>query len=205
MTPENLDIFLKSTVACEGHINWPYLDIKGLVTVGYGFLIDPFSLATSLHWTTDDGKELSDDEVWRQWRRVKERRELAHRGAYAAKAVSSLRLTDDELRRVFGARVELNEQYLAAHIFPAYGSYPADVQLAIMSMAWAMGAGGFHHFPKFCAAVKTLDWSVAAKECFLNARGNPGLVPRNWANRKLLLSAAEHDGDPDQTVVRGYP
>lgn len=54
-------------------------------------------------------------------------------------------------------------------------------------MAWACGAA--FHFPLLDAALRTRDFLGAALECRIDERGNPGVVPRNAANRTLLRNA----------------
>jgi hypothetical protein len=44
-------------------------------------------------------------------------------------------------------------------------------------------------------------FDLAATNCAMRTEGNPGLTPRNKANKKLFLSAA---ANPTSTVVLGY-
>jgi hypothetical protein len=89
-------------------------------------------------------------------------------------------------------------------VFHCFDEWPADVQLGIHSMAWAMGAGFMRKFPKFTDACKACDWKRAAVECRMNTVNNPGLVPRNVANKKLFLTAAQKSALPIR-IIRGYP
>ncbi len=84
-----------------------------------------------------------------------------------------------------------NENYLKRQEpFSAFDNWPADAQMALLSMAWAMGPAGPGNFPRFSAACENLDFNGAARECEMDATGNPGLVPRNLANKTLLSNAA---------------
>ena len=74
--------------------------------------------------------------------------------------------------------------------FQSFDTWPADAQLALLSMAWAMGPGGPGGFPHFRAGCQALDFKTAAAQCQMNAAGNPGLVPRNQANVTLFSNAA---------------
>ena len=48
-------------------------------------------------------------------------------------------------------------------------------------------------WPKFTAACNMGDWIAAAAECKMEEAGNPGLVPRNLANRQLFEYAVSHE------------
>jgi hypothetical protein len=64
-------------------------------------------------------------------------------------------------------------------------------------MAWAMGPG--FNFPMFQAACgkkddagnPAPDFRAAADQCHMDETGNPGLAPRNVANKQLFLNAAD--------------
>ena len=75
-----------------------------------------------------------------------------------------------------------------ARRFPDLPTWPASAQLAVLSLAWACGPG--FRFPKTEAAIRTQDWATAAEEGVINSVGNPGVIPRNKANRQLFLAAA---------------
>lgn len=196
-------MFPAFTIKFEGNIKWPYLDVKGLVTVGWGFLIDPFTLAHSLPWVIGStGEKPTMDQVWRDWKRVKQATNLAHQGAWAAQRYTTIRLTDDGMADTAAHRLRLNESYILQHWFPDFEQWPADAQAALMSMCWAMGADGFYHFPKFVAFARAQDWKGCALECFINARNNAGLVPRNWANRKLFTAATTTE---NPSLITGWP
>ena len=83
--------------------------------------------------------------------------------------------------------------------FASFQDWPADAQLGLLSMAWAMGPA--FKFPNFQAACARQDFQAAADQCHMADGNNPGLRPRNAANRQLFLSAAgasNGDVDPDE-------
>jgi hypothetical protein len=71
--------------------------------------------------------------------------------------------------------------------------------MALLSMAWGMGAGFAvgGKWPKFRAAVAAGDFDKAADNCRINETGNPGVRPRNDADQKLFHNAAVVRRNPD--------
>jgi hypothetical protein len=103
------------------------------------------------------------------------------------------------------AKLAANETYLRQR-YPAYDDWPADAQLGLLSMSWAMGPG--FKFPAFDAAVTDLDFARAATVCSINSTNNPGVVPRNAANKQLFGNAAAVGAwalDPDVLWYPGAP
>lgn len=184
-----LDVFPSFTANLEGKVPWMYADILGLVTVGLGCLIDPVSLALGLPWKRPDGSDASNGEVAAEWNRVKHDPTLPKRGHRAAQKVTTLRLTDEGIARLANDRLRRHEAWFVK-TWKDFASFPADAQLAIHSMGWAMGAGFTGKFPSFTRAVTVHDWATAARNCKMREAGNPGLVPRNKRNVSLLLAAA---------------
>ncbi len=81
-------------------------------------------------------------------------------------------------------------QQTLKNTFTAFETWPADGQLGLLSMAWAMGpafSGGWPHFTQACLA---RDWVGAAANCKMDEAGKPGLRPRNAANALLFRNAA---------------
>ncbi len=175
----------------EGLTTWMYLDVKGLVTTGMGNLIDPVQVALELTWRDANDQPASADAVGQEWHRIKQNLALAHQGAQAARAVATLHLAESEIDALIQRRLDQNAAILqASPAFDDFDAWPADAQLALLSMAWAMGPGFGPGFPQFSRACAALDFSAAAADCEMNATGNPGLVRRNAANRQAFLYAA---------------
>jgi hypothetical protein len=172
----------------EGYLPYMYLDVKGLVSTGMGNLIDPISLAEPLPWKKSDGSKASKEEIDAAWNTVKGRQDLKMSGGGAQAGLTNLHLDDDGIQQLIDQKLDLNDKILSSR-FPGYQSWPAYAQMAVNSMAWAMGAN--FKFPKFESAVNALvpDFKTAAIEGHMNADGNPGLVPRNTANAQLWENA----------------
>lgn len=193
--------FVEFTAPLEGCVRWMYLDVKGLVTVAIGNLIDPVQYAMVLPFVHRASRQpASRDEIAREWARVKHDGSLARLGHRAAYHATELELTDDGVSMLVARKLEQNDAHLRAR-FSEWEEWPACAQLAIHSLAWACGPG--FGYPLLCAALRSRDWLLAATEVGMSEEGNPGLRPRNRANATLLRNAAIVAGahlDPDTLV-----
>lgn len=176
--------------AFEGRVPGMYCDILGLITCGQGNLIDPISAAERLPWTLEDGSKADLAQVRADWHLLKSG--AAHfsklHWKYAL-AATKCRLTDAAVDALVEAKLEENAAFLQSHHFPAFASFPADAQLGILSMAWAVGPGFPTKFGNFKAAVLAGSWEGAEACCKIREEGNPGVVPRNAANRLCFRNA----------------
>lgn len=188
MQPVVRDKWQEFSTKFEGYLPYMYLDVKGLVTTGMGNLIDPISNAESLPWKKADGSSASKAEIDAAWNIVKGRTDLKMKGGGAFAGLTGLHLEDDGIQQVINSTLDRNDQTLSSR-FPGYASWPAPAQMALHSMAWAMGAN--FKFPKFEAAVNSLipDFKTAITESHMNDVGYPGLTPRNVANAQLFSDA----------------
>jgi len=186
--PSVAEVFYAWNAQYEGAVLWMYADIKNLITTGVGNLIDPVERALSLPWRREDGTAASEDEIRAAWHAVKDDPAAASKGHKYARGLTTLRLTEGDVAVLVDGMMHKNAASLTKR-WPAFPSWPADAQLAALSMAWAMGSG--FKFPTFSAAVEALDFVKASENCTINEAGNPGVVPRNKANRALLLAAAD--------------
>jgi hypothetical protein len=190
MFPAVLDAWRRFSEPLEGRVAGMYLDVRGLVTCAVGCLIEPVSAALELPWHRDsDGQRATPDEVRAAWLLLKARQEYAHRSVAAARALTGLHLTEDDIDALVARRLGADEAFLVANHFPKFSAFPADAQFGILSMAWAAGPGFPVKFPAFSRAVLAGDWITARDECALRETGNPGVVPRNIANRVCFANA----------------
>lgn len=182
-----------------------YLDVLGLVTTGVGNLIDPMAPALVLAWVHKlDATPATRAEVVAEWNIVKNAQPMRKLGGGAFARLTTLMLTDAAIDALVLERLMLDEAGIKSG-YSAWETYPANVQTAMLSMVWAMGAGRIvpcpaFQYPHFRLAVLDADWAAAADQCKMDETGNPGLVPRNVANKKLFLAAAG-GGDPDVVSV----
>lgn len=188
--------FLEYTKPLEGLVEYMYVDVKGLVTIGFGNLIDPISYALALPFVKKLGSaRATPAEITAEWNLIKDadnKLQLATKGYTACAKWTNLKLTLDTIQDLCAERLRGNEAELRRiREFQQFDDWPADAQLALHSMAWAMGpafaAGG--QWPSFRAACGKMDFMAAAANCRISEAGNPGVVPRNEANKRLFGNA----------------
>jgi GH24 family phage-related lysozyme (muramidase) len=178
------------TKTFEGRVAWMYLDIKGLVTTGVGNLIDPVNAALALPFVhKSDNTPATKDEIKSEWTTIKDNPDLAKKGYKACESITNLRLTDPSIDSLVDSKLTQNESGLKKS-FPDWDTWPADAQLGVLSMAWAMGSGFSAKWPTFTAAAKKGDWTTAAANCKIDTTGNPGVAKRNDADVLLFKNAA---------------
>lgn len=179
--------FVQFTTAFEGCVPYLYQDVKGLVTVAIGNLVDPIQYALPLPFVDRvTGTPAARDQIAAEWLRVKGDASLARLGHRAAERITTLRLTDEGVASLVARKLEQNDAHLKGR-FPYIEEWPACAQLAAHSMAWACGPA--FRFPLLEVAFRAEDWETASQQCHMNEAGNPGLVPRNRANVTLFLNA----------------
>ena len=175
----------------EGRVPWMYLDIRGLVTIGIGNLIDPISEALRLDMVKPDGKPASESDIRQEWTLVKSLQKLAPQGHRSFEKLAQLRMTDNAIETMVLSKLDRNDRFLANR-FRGWEDMPASAQMGVHSMSWAMGPA--FSFPRFQKALMAGDWRTCANECRMDDSKNPGLTPRNKANEKLFLFCLA--GDP---------
>lgn len=194
----------------EGIVNFMYLDVEGLVTTGMGNLIDTskrslvpptesereasHELAARISWLDDREVGASFDSIAKEWNQVKKRTDLAPKGGgHFAPPVTTLHITDDEVSRIVAEKLDQNESHLVNRPpFADFDNWPADAQLALHSMAWALGPG--FNFPKFQDHVAVRNWEGAAAECVFGPHiGTINL--RNALNQECFRNATRVDAE----------
>ncbi|HEY6341355.1 MAG TPA: hypothetical protein VIY49_07675 [Bryobacteraceae bacterium] len=131
------------------------------------------------------------DQIAAEWAKLKGNPGVAHDAFTAFDPLTELELSDDAMNSLILTRVTDNESFLKHQPwFKDFDTWPADAQLGLLSMAWAMGPDGPGQFPHFRAACQAMDFNTAAAQSQMDATQNPGLVPRNKANSVLFSNAA---------------
>ena len=213
------DAFPAFTEPLEGRVPFMYLDVKGLVTTGVGNLIDaddPTHLFSNANLVPEafgfDWRDRNTDaqagqaEIQAEYTTVKNRQDLKNAPTGTKETITQLRLTDQAIDQMVATRIASNETVLKQTAeFASLDGWPADAQLGLFSMAWAMGAafaqGG--RWPNFRAAVGAQDWASAAANSKMDDAGNAGLRPRNARNALLFTIASfvvANGGDVTQLV-----
>lgn len=192
--------FTAFTVPLEARVRFMYLDTRQLVTTGIGNLIDqddPEHIgsrarltadAYDLGWLDGQGVPVGAERIDGEYKLVKESG-TAGAPLPVREAITTLRISEEAVDAMVARRLASNEATLRGRAeFAGYADWPADAQLGLLSMAWAMGAG--FGFPDFQAAVAGGDWLTAARESHMNETDNPGLRARNIRNGLLFTIAS---------------
>lgn len=192
----------------EGRVSKMYCDVFGLITTGVGNLINTQAEALALPWLLADGSPASKADVLADFNLCRANAAKFAKLKWSVYA-GQLRchLSDaaiDELVKTVLAR---NESYMR-RAFPEWDKFPADAQLACLSMAWAVGAGWPAKFVNCTNAIRRQDWEGAVASCKIREGTpgqpdwNPGVVPRNAKNRFLFHNAAivKAEGLPVETL-----
>lgn len=213
MRPAAREAFVPLTVSFEGgYIGWMFPDVKGLVSTGFGLLLDPVALALALPWRRKDGSLATAGEIVADFANVKNFPDAPRLGHLSVKNIAKLHLDTDGLDQAFKGKLAQNEATLREG-FPDWDEWCADAQLATMSLAWAVGAAFWspeappgQYFPKCTAALRARDYKAASVECFLDEEDViSGLHPRNVANRMLFRNANVVEGTGLDPAVLHYP
>jgi peptidoglycan hydrolase-like protein with peptidoglycan-binding domain len=187
--------FVDWSTPFEGYTDYPYTDAHGLVTTGMGNLIDsgsvgdgcgagtttpcgsssPTAAALALPWSGD---------ISADWAAIK----AAWPGVQstADAGITSARLSKDAVVALVTEKLKTNDQYLVSNM-TGFAAAPADAQLAVHSMSWAMGPSFAKSWPAFDAAFNSGDYVTAADQSHMQG---VGIDMRNLANKLLLTNAA---------------
>jgi hypothetical protein len=186
-----------------------YLDQKGWVTTGIGNKIDETAAptsppspaeraaslaeATQLRWLDEAASQATPDQVASDWDTVKSHLELASAGYRAFQPpMTKLHLEDDEIDRHVFTKVDQMETFLLGRTdFAEFASWPANAQLATLSMCWALGPA--FQFPRFQGHVAVRDWNGAADECHFNPDVGTIMIRNKLDRSHFLLAQAVTD------------
>ena len=185
------------TTPLEGFLPFMYIDALGYVTTGMGNLIDPVSTALTLPWKNADGSAATPAQIQAAWTAVDSKRSdpkgqkqtsgPGAQGGGSQGGLTTIRITKDDVKTIVDAKMKENENFIAANL-AGYAQAPADAQLAVHSMAWAMGPGFAQTWTGFKDAFAKGDYAGAAAQS--NMKGT-GIDMRNLANKLLLTNAAQ--------------
>jgi hypothetical protein len=193
------DAFLPFTIPLEGKVNFMYLDVKSLVSTGIGNLLEqndqPLPDTFSLDWSDKITHiPASQDQIAEEWQTVNNSG-TALASLAQKEAITHLVASDGSIQDLCVTKLNSFENTLVNRPdFADLESWPADAQLGIFSMSWALGPA--FRFPNFQAAARNRDWLTAARECKMSEAGNPGVIPRNVRNGLLFTLAYWMESPP---------
>lgn len=170
------------TVPLEGDIPHMYRDSLGFVTWGIGLKEDPLSnRGRDAGWTKGNGYPASDAEIDAEWRRIK----AAPKGAPAARNIATMHVPQPGRDDAFWDEVTGMERTLGNQ-FVEWEDWPADAQLAVLSMSWNFGPNLRKSWPDLSTHLDDQDFEWAAQHC------EPAVGPsaRSRGNKVLFYQAA---------------
>jgi hypothetical protein len=192
----------------EGKVNFMYLDVKGLVTIGIGNLIDPINMALKYEFSPKGGSGVaSSGEVTAEWQTVKARKDLINAGSSAFNNITRLQLSDRGIKSMVLDGAAAIENYIktnasARTFYGNFDNWPADAQLGFMGVAWGgipLPQFGWHKFPDAC---KDEDWDAASVECKINS---PLAAGRNEAHQLMFMNAAAIKSNGEDIKMLSWP
>ena len=120
------------------------------------------------------------------------------RGGFWFKQHTILHLSPASVEKLILRKLNQNHTHLSGR-FRQIDEWPAAAQFAVHSLAWACGPA--FRFPALTAYLKSQNWKAAIGEIHINEYGpdrikgtnddNPGVKPRNDANKLLLQEASD--------------
>jgi GH24 family phage-related lysozyme (muramidase) len=191
----------------EGYTNFPYTDAHGLVTTGMGNLIDSLASGQTMGGTCGSGTSTpcgqatptgtaralpwAPNNLDADWAAIK----AAWPGtqSLACKGLTSSRLSDEAIQDLIASKMKENEAYILQGL-PNFAQAPADAQLAVYSMSWAMGPAFTKTWTQFRNAFNAGDYATAAAQSHMKG---VGIDMRNLANKLLLTNASKPGIDPE--------
>lgn len=158
-------------------------------------------------WTSKNpvaGDLVSPAEIADAWTKVKRQNEVisnfSQRGGFAYAGLTDITLDLDGMKELFNTTLRNFESTLASK-YPGWNDWPADAQLATLSMSWAMGPN--FKFPAFKNAVDNLDFAKAGELSFFKGGGGTleNRAGRNAENVEMFNNADQvqrSGGDPEE-------
>jgi GH24 family phage-related lysozyme (muramidase) len=176
MPPPTFDEIKGFIAPSEGNIAHMYVDTKGYVTVGIGNLLSDAAAAVALPFVNRTTKNAATTaEIEADFAEVAKQPKAQVARRY--RPFTKLDLPDTQINLLFQKRIEDFQRQLRKS-YPSYDTYPSAIQLALIDMAFQLGAGGLKSkWPKLNEAIDGEDWAAAAKNCMrpdANAIRNDG-------------------------------
>lgn len=195
--------FVRFSTPFEGALPYLYADVRGLVTIAIGVLVDPVQMALTLPLRRPDGTPATQAQIRDAWHAVKSDLRAAKEGHRRAAALpaNNLRLSAADVESITLRKLDANERLIAPR-YARWPEWPADAQLAVHSLAWAVGPHYPSKFPRCHGHLLREDFASAAKEISINTTPR-----RNAANIRLLESAARlvTAEQSARAVLHGWP
>jgi hypothetical protein len=191
------DQFFEYTDKLEGgSVTWMFLiwDPNGgyHVATGFGITFMKVSDATALDWLYREAGGASKAQIEADYAAIQKRTDLAggpgkpHKmgGDPVWKTLTGCRLTKDGLKK---GVIRLLKGKLAKlrMDFPEFDEWPADAQLAAVSVQWAGDVKS--GWPKLTKACRAQDWEAASKQCTFQVTKDTNAFLALRSKRQVIL------------------
>ncbi|KZN46497.1 glycoside hydrolase family protein [Pseudoalteromonas luteoviolacea] len=169
---KTLDRHLAAKHIClyEGVIAHLYLDTRGNVTLGAGFLIDDPKTLAKITLREKSTKKVASRDLKAQEFTIIAKLPEGRRASWYEQHCQlylpheeCLKLLDKKLRAF---ERELDTLFCAQNGYIPFKKMPSSVQLALLDMAYNLGTTNLSRaWPKLLNAIRAENWSAAADEC----------------------------------------
>jgi GH24 family phage-related lysozyme (muramidase) len=159
-----------------------YLDVKGLVTVGTGHLLEtPEEAATLPFIARASGLPAAPSVIEFNWQLVKRAKPAMLASYY--RRFTSIELRPAAIDQLLITDIEVHWQGVLT-VRPECAGFPEPAQQIVAEMAFALGVGGLLAYKKMLGAMARGDWDTAAFE----SHRSDMLAWRNDEMAKLIRS-----------------
>ncbi len=182
------------------------------VTTGIGFLIDPLAICLERHRTSRlpwycGSRLATEQEVTQEWQQVHGMQNFA-RGqsgtAFQGQTTLRLQLQQPSIEEYFRKlAAEIQQQLMSGSPrFAEFETYPADAQMGILVLAWAVGAGGIlASYTEFRTACFRRHWQTAANQ----SGWTTATAGRRSQVRQMFMNADAVETQVSQDRHNGIP
>jgi GH24 family phage-related lysozyme (muramidase) len=159
----------------EGEIPWMYLDSRGNVTCGIGFLVSTIADAVDFYDGVSSVEDIRDDFL--RVRNMTPNMKPSYYHEDSSPMISRQTMDTILKNKLYDCSKELQS------IFLDFDNFPDAAKAAILDMIYNLGKPKFLVFKKLIQAVKSANWSTAAQEC--HRIGIPD-SRNNWTASRFL-------------------
>ena len=144
---ENLERF-------EGKVNHPYLDSKGLMTIGYGTNIDKYDDFKVVNFLSVENPEQQKKDIYDKLKEMSESTKNYSAGAF--EDMSNLRISDDEAWRLSKKHIQDDLKYLREK-FADFDTFPEPLREVLIDIKYNTGNLAEEKWPNLYSAIKRKD------------------------------------------------
>ena len=184
LTTAEMDQVCDVLIEHEGLIPWLYCDSLGYVTVGVGDKVTERTVTTMPFVRLSNGAAVDSEAKLAAFARVKA---FFHAGltASAYTACSDLRLSADYCRRRLELRVKSEFVPAVEKHCPQFERFPTEAKLALVDIAYNVGAAGFGKFQTLIARCNARHFGAAARAVHTKKQGEDASNVKTWGRRNM--------------------